>query len=39
MKRAAEQWSHLSNVPELKGKEVMILIGFDMAHFLIHLEV
>ena len=40
-KRAAEQWSHLSNVdlPELKGEEVMILIGSDMAHFLIHLEV
>ena len=40
-KRAAEQWSHLSNVdlPELKGEEVMILIGSDMAHLLIHLEV
>ena len=33
-KRAAEQWSHLSNadLPELKGEEVMILIGSDMPH-------
>jgi len=40
-KRAAEQWNHLSDVdlPELEGGDVMILIGADMAHLLIHLEV
>ena len=40
-KRAAEQWKHLSDVdlPELEGGDVMILIGADMAHLLIHLEV
>lgn len=40
-KVAAEQWNHLSDVdlPELEGGEVMILIGADMAHLLIHLEI
>ena len=40
-KSAAEQWNHLSDVdlPELEGGDVMILIGADMAHLLIHLEV
>ena len=40
-KRAAEQWNHLSDVdlPKLEGGDVMILIGADMAHLLIHLEV
>ncbi|KAL9974311.1 hypothetical protein ACROYT_G011332 [Oculina patagonica] len=39
-KRAVEQWNHLSDVdlPELEGGDVMILIGSDMAHLLIHLE-
>lgn len=40
-KRTVEQWNHLSDVdlPELQGGDVMILIGADMAHLLIHLEV
>ncbi|KAL9976826.1 hypothetical protein ACROYT_G014161 [Oculina patagonica] len=40
-KRVVEQWNHLSDVdlPELEGGDVMILIGSDMAHLLIHLEV
>ena len=40
-KRVAQQWNHLSDVdlPELDGGDVMILIGADMAHLLIHLEV
>ena len=38
---ATEQWTHLSDVdlPELEGCDVMILIGSDMAHLLVHLEV
>ncbi|KAL9976843.1 hypothetical protein ACROYT_G014179 [Oculina patagonica] len=38
-KRVVEQWNHLSDVdlPELEGGDVMILIGSDMAHLLIHL--
>ena len=40
-KRVAQQWNHLSDVdlPGLNGGDVMILIGADMAHLLIHLEV
>lgn len=40
-KRAAEQWNQLSDVdlPELEGGDVMIPIGADMDHLLIHLEV
>ena len=40
-KMATEQWTHLSDVdlPELEGCDVMILIGSDMAHLLVHLEV
>ncbi|XP_022783263.1 uncharacterized protein LOC111324045 [Stylophora pistillata] len=40
-KRTVEQWNHLSDVdlPELQGGDVMVLIGADMAHLLIHLEV
>ena len=40
-KSATEQWNHLSDVdlPEIEGGDVMILIGADMAHLLIHLEV
>ena len=39
--RVAQHWNHLSDVdlPELDGGDVMILIGADMAHLLIHLEV
>ena len=38
---AAERWCHLSDVhiPELEGCDVTLLIGSDMAHLLIHLEV
>ena len=34
-------WSHLSGIdlPDLDGSEVMLLVGSDMAHLLIHLEV
>ena len=40
-KMATEQWAHLSDVdlPEVKGCDMMILIGSDMAHLLVHLEV
>ncbi len=40
-KRAVEQWNYLSDVdlPELEGGDVMILIGSDMSHLLIHLGV
>ena len=40
-KATMAQWGHLSDVdlPELEGSDVMILIGSDMAHLLIHLEV
>ena len=38
---AIERWRHLSDVdlPELEGCDVMLLIGSDMAHLLIQLEV
>ena len=38
---AIERWRHLSGVdlPELEGCDVMLLIGSDMAHLLIHFEV
>ena len=38
---AIERWRHLSGVdlPELQGCDVMLLIGSDMAHLLIQLEV
>ena len=38
---AGERWCHLSDVdiPELEGCDVTLLIGSDMAHLLIHLEV
>ena len=38
---AVDQWSHLSGIdlPELDSSEVMLLIGSDVAHLLIHLEV
>ena len=41
-KRAAiGQWSHLSGIdlPDLDASEVMLLVGSDMAHLLIHLDV
>ena len=41
-KRAGiEQWSHLSGIdlPDLDGSEVMLLVGSDIAHLLIHLDV
>ena len=40
-KMVTQQWNHLSDVdqPELDGGDVMILIGADVAHLLIHLEV
>ena len=39
--KASEQWNHLLNIdlPELDGSDVKVLIGSDMAHLLIHLEV
>ena len=38
---AIERWRQLSGVdlPELEGRDVMLLIGSDMAHLLIQLEV
>ena len=40
-RKAAEQWNYLSDVdfPELDGGDVMVLIGTDIAHLFIHLEV
>ncbi|PFX27003.1 hypothetical protein AWC38_SpisGene8307 [Stylophora pistillata] len=40
-KRTVEQWNHLSDVdlPEFLGCDVIIPIGADMDHMLIHLEV
>ena len=39
--KETEQWNHLLNIdlPELDGGDVKVLIGSDMAHLLIHLEV
>ena len=40
-RKTAEQWNYLSDVdfPELDGGDVMVLIGADIAHLFIHLEV
>ena len=41
--RAAEQWNHLLNIvinlPEHDGSDVKVLVGSDMTHLLIHLDV
>ena len=39
--RVTEQWNHLLNIdlPELDGSDVKVLVGSDMAHLLIHLDV
>ena len=39
--RVTEQWNHLMNIdlPELDGSDVKVLVGSDMAHLLIHLNV
>ena len=39
--RVTEQWNHFLNIdlPELDGGNVKVLIGSDMAHVLIHLDV
>lgn len=39
--RVTEQWNHLLNIdlPELGGSDVKVLVGSDMPHLLIYLDV